>query len=77
MSTPQTHEEAVGEGRAAGLKYSHETDEWYLPKKKKKVAKKMSPLGKLKAMANDKPTSLAGQLAWFKKHGLPKHPKHP
>lgn len=40
---------------------------------KKKVAKKMkpSPLGRLKAMLADKPTSLAGELEWFKKHGTP------
>lgn len=41
--------------------------------RKHEVAKKMSPLGKLKAMLDDKPTNIAEHLAWFKKHGVPRN----
>ena len=44
----------------------------YIHEKKKETAKKMSPLGKLKAMVDDNPSTLAGHLEWFKKHGTPK-----
>jgi len=40
--------------------------------KKKSMAKKMSPLGKLKSMLDDKPVTISDHLDWFKKHGTPK-----